>query len=147
MADGSAQVTLRCGRCDKDKPRSAFARHVGTESGHQGECRQCHSEQNKAHYAANKDYYVQKAAESRARCLEAKVAFIEWIMPKHCAKCGCGVSIDNHRRLPKKGMTIADKSLKVMALHGWSRKRIDAEVAASVILCRGGCDGPERSPS
>lgn len=145
MADGSAPVTLRCGRCDKEKPRSEFARHAGTGSGHQGECRQCHSEQNKAHYAANKAYYVQKAAESRANRLEEKIDFIEWALPKRCARCGCEVSIDNHRRVAKGGMTIAEKSFKVMALHGWSRKRIEAELEASVILCRSGCEAPQRS--
>lgn len=139
MADGALHGNVWCGRCKTFKPKSDFSRHSGMEDGRQKECRRCHSEQNKAHYAANKGYYVEKAAANRASRLEAALRFIEAALPGRCEKCGEEVSIDNHRRVPRGLTPIADKSIKVMALHGWSVKRIQTEIEASLIVCRPQC--------
>lgn len=94
-----------------------------------------HAAQNRAHYCANKAYYVAKAKASRARLLDEKIAFIRTLIPSRCEECGEEISLEFHRRKPRGAAPLASKSLRVMALHGWSVERIEGEVGASIMVC------------
>lgn len=94
-----------------------------------------HAALNRAHYCANKAYYVAKAKASRARLLDEKIAFIRTLIPTQCEECGEEISLESHRRKPRGAAPLASKSLRVMALHGWSVERIEGEVGASILVC------------
>jgi hypothetical protein len=117
-----------CTICKQPLPLVRFARKKGGRSGRTSECKSCHKVYRDAHYAANKQAYIDRA-------LAVKRSNLAWLdqykSERGCARCperhpGC---LDFHHE--------GDKEIGIAqaALLGWSVERILKEIAKCIILC------------
>lgn len=80
---------LRCSRCGQLKPADQFNWHR-KERGQRGSyCRPCRAEYHREHYSANKQRYIDNAAEiKRQRRLERSRYLIDYFRSHPCVDCG-----------------------------------------------------------
>jgi len=121
----------KCARCKELKPESEFHKRVRGR-GCTYNCKQCIADYNKEHYQKNKDRYVTSAARNRPMRIEAARRFAYKYLCSHpCVDCGESdpiVLVFDH---------IDDKNYEVsfMVNHGFSPKRISAEITKCVVRC------------
>ena len=94
----------------------------------QSYCRPCHKEYRSAHYAKNRQRYINKAADYRR---EAKRKFVEWLMTQSCSDCG----VSDYRVLEFDHVGL-DKEFNVSTGVGsYSLDRMQTEIAKCEIVC------------
>jgi hypothetical protein len=77
----------RCSRCGLTKPGDEFAGTAGIKV--DTYCRPCRSEYGKAHYAANRQRYIEAEARRKRARAEERIAFlIEFFRTHPCVDCG-----------------------------------------------------------
>lgn len=79
--------TKHCAKCEADLPLDAFTKNRAKKDGLNHACRVCHSGYTKAHYVANKAYYVAKARRNSAPVRKLIVEFLAWLKDVPCADC------------------------------------------------------------
>jgi len=135
IAETEAQY--RCSQCKMWKAAEEFASHRRRKSRDykQSECRSCHSKLNRDHYGANHEYYVDKAAESRANRVTENRPVIERVFPKQCARCQDPITMDRYRRIARPGMTLSKHGVSSQIVMGWSVTRIITEMEYAEFVC------------
>jgi CHAD domain-containing protein len=80
-----------CGRCGEEKPLEAFASGRKKRGKYDNMCRSCRSAYGKAHYAANRQRYIDQARMHKQRlALERTRYLIEFFASNPCVDCGEG---------------------------------------------------------
>ncbi len=83
------EATKICRRCGDERPLEEFAwrrKLAGTRGPY---CRQCRRAYAKAHYAANRDLYIERARRPNGIVREQRVAcLIEFLNSNPCVDCG-----------------------------------------------------------
>lgn len=78
-----------CLKCGAEKPLDEFAPRSDQPGRRYSACRSCRREYGRAHYAANVQYYVDKAARSRRSISSRTYArLIEYLRVSPCVDCG-----------------------------------------------------------
>jgi hypothetical protein len=91
-----------CTRCQQWLPRDAFTRNVAKKDGLQGYCRDCQRAYVRAHYAANIQYYLDKANRSRPLQKARLRTLLDKLKDAPCTDCGqsyppCAMDFDHVR--------------------------------------------------
>jgi hypothetical protein len=87
MRDGSA--SQRCYSCGEVKPSEEFAWRRKARDQRDSFCRPCRSAYGKAHYAANRQRYIDQARAQKQRlALERTSLLIEFFRTHRCVDCG-----------------------------------------------------------
>jgi hypothetical protein len=83
------QAIRKCGRCGEVKPLEDFAWHRRAKGQRNHYCRSCQSEYGKAHYAANRQRYLElEAKRKRARARKRMRFILEYLQTNPCVDCG-----------------------------------------------------------
>ena len=81
-------VMKRCGRCQHWLPFDAFTPNTSRRDGLQAFCKECHPAYMRAHYEANREYYLAKARRSNARRYELFRNKLWELKSGPCQDCG-----------------------------------------------------------
>jgi len=86
---GSGDELRRCGRCGDLKPATDFAWRRRERGQRDNYCRACRADYRHAHYAANRDRYIDNAGRRRRALVRERVTFLVEFLRRHpCADCG-----------------------------------------------------------
>jgi hypothetical protein len=89
MGSIDAETTRSCGRCGEAKPLSAFAWRRKAKGQRHNYCRPCHAAYHREHYLANKQRYIDQAAERARRIAEERAEYLVAFFKSHpCTDCG-----------------------------------------------------------
>lgn len=121
-------MTKRCTMCQKDLPVEAFKANSRRKDGLQTHCSECQKNYRRQHYLDNRQKYIDKAGKQNRK---RKDAFIELKKQYKCINCGENDEscLDFHHLNPK------EKDFELAVGHGFSKARIEAELAKCVPLC------------
>jgi hypothetical protein len=79
----------RCSRCGKKKPAGEFGWHRKERRQRDAYCLPCRSEYGKAHYRANRQRYIDKAAQRRKVVVTERMRYLVGYFKDHpCTDCG-----------------------------------------------------------
>jgi hypothetical protein len=79
----------KCSRCGTLKPTAEFAWRNKSKGRYDSFCRPCRADYKKAHYAANKQRYIERAQErKRELALERTLYLIAFFRSHPCVDCG-----------------------------------------------------------
>jgi hypothetical protein len=79
----------KCGRCGELKPVEDFAWRRKRRLQQENFCRPCRSEYGKEHYAANRQRYIDQAAEIKRKLTRERTMYlIEYFKTHPCDDCG-----------------------------------------------------------
>jgi hypothetical protein len=79
----------RCSMCGETKPLDAFMWHRKAAGERDSYCRPCRSEYKKAHYAANKQRYIDNASAWNAKLAAKRMSWLLDYLAEHpCVDCG-----------------------------------------------------------
>lgn len=119
-----------CNECSQDKDESELCKNKSKECGYNPICKVCQRKKSKAHYAANRTYYIQKA---KIRCNDLRQWINEYKSSLKCEICGeCHPAcIDfHHKDSSKKDFEISKAVAK-----GFTKERVLEEIEKCQILC------------
>jgi hypothetical protein len=89
VLSGSQSTLRRCSRCGEEKPIEQFAWHRKAKGQRNHCCRSCQSVYGKAHYAANRQRYIELEAKRKRARAERRMHFLlEYLCANPCADCG-----------------------------------------------------------
>lgn len=121
----------RCGRCEHWLPLAAFTPNRSRRDGLQAYCQECQRAYTRAHYDANREYYLAKARKARPRFIEQMKQFIAQCKAVPCADC--------KGTYPSYVMDFDhvgdDKLINVSTAVKVGRRRLLAEAAKCEIVC------------
>jgi hypothetical protein len=79
----------RCAMCGETKPEDDFMWHRKAKGKRDAYCRPCRADYKKAHYAANKQRYIDNANAWNAKLLRKRVAWLlDYFKTHPCVDCG-----------------------------------------------------------
>jgi len=121
----------RCGRCGEMKPLEDFAWRRKAKGQRHNYCRPCHSAYHREHYLANKQRYIDQAAQSKKKVrLEQTTRLLDYFKEHPCTDCGqtdpVVLEFDHLR----------DKSFAIgtaLTRYGWDK--IVAEIEKCEVVC------------
>lgn len=121
----------RCGRCGQMKPLEDFAWRRKAKGERHNYCRPCHSAYHREHYLANKQRYIDQAAEHKIKTrLERTGLLLKYFAQHPCTDCGESDPVVlefDHLR---------DKSFEIAtALCRYSWDKILAEIEKCEVVC------------
>lgn len=85
LSEGMIRRVKTCGKCLRYLADDAFAKHVRDRT--QNSCKECRRIYNRAHYAANKQYYIDKAGVRKQAALEVNRAIVLEAFKDGCVDC------------------------------------------------------------
>jgi len=120
----------RCTSCGEDKNLSEYYKCSRWPDGLQKQCKQCHKDNNKKHYSANKNDYIDRATAQRRDTMEW---WKEYKQKLSCQVCGESRSwcLDFHHTDP----SIKEGTVSSM-IRSKSREAILEEISKCVVVCR-----------
>ncbi len=126
--------TKICGKCEEKKAINNFSKNKSRKSGLNGHCKECHSKYLKAHYQANKDYYLEKAKKSNKKIRDRNCKWVRKLKEETpCADCD--------KKYPYYVMDFdhLDPSTKYMCvgrlIRTYSEKLLRTEIAKCELVC------------
>ena len=122
--------TKVCGKCGEERPTKKFSRNKEKKDGLNSTCKICHREYTKAHYANNRQKYIDRAKANRVKEKEKTAKLLFELKSSGCLRCGekHPACLHFHHRDP------STKEENVSLLKN-SRSRIIGEAKKCDILC------------
>lgn len=119
-----------CPQCGKTKSTTEFNKKVRNKDGLQTHCRSCCKANNKEHYENNKAQYSERNLK---RITEIRKDFQILKANLKCSRCGENhpATLDFHHQDP----TEKESSVANLVTRGYSKERVEQEIAKCVILC------------
>lgn len=120
-----------CYNCGEEKPLTDFYRNKSRSDGRNAQCKVCHNEYRKKHYAKNRAEYLE-SARARKRRLHQMVSAYK--SERGCSRCGYNehpVALDLHH------VDAEDKEYNVgqMVFQGMAEETILEEMAKCEVVC------------
>jgi hypothetical protein len=122
-----------CSTCKKLRDLRQYTKNSTKSDGLNHVCKICQRAYGRAHYAANKTYYIRKARKLNAERAGVISNFLDWLKGVPCADCGVKfppVCMDFDHVRGKKLFNLSDA--KAVA---WDIERIQAEVMKCEVVC------------
>ncbi len=129
---GSAdERSFRCSRCEQVKPASEFSTRGSSGARPDTYCRPCRSQYGKAHYAANRQRYIDQALVRKRARRGARAEFlIEFFSTHPCTDCGISDPVVlEFDHVGEKRFDIG----KGFEAYAW--ERVLEEIAACEVVC------------
>lgn len=118
-----------CSKCKKSLPDDAFASNRARKDGKTHSCRACHAEYTRAHYAANKQAYIERR-KARSVAIQSRITEMKRAPCTDCGESFPPIAMDFDHVRGKKAF-----NLSVAGVRGVSEARLQRELEKCDLVC------------
>jgi len=137
-----SSATKTCGTCTLTLPLTDFAMKNSASGLRQSRCKQCQREYTRAHYAANRDDYLERTSERNKRVKRDYRENVEThLAAQACCKCNTGLELYLFHKPGYKGLPVHE-----LIRRSAGAAAFDEALANSDVFCRE-CLGEHFTPN